>query len=93
MPNVIPAPGVPVEVWFDADRRPERLVLQAKRMVVIDDPTPLGYAEPSPALTHPPAGRVASAWRFTARASESGDVRVLDIEQTGDHWILAAAYV
>jgi len=93
MTDLIELRGAEAEVWFDENRRPERLYAGHHRWIVIDEPSPLGYVEPSHALTHPPAGRIASSWRLTARTYDTGEVRVLDVEKAGDHWTVAASYV
>lgn len=85
--------GAPAELWLDRRRLPERMVVQARRWVVIDEPTVLDTVEPAAELTHPPAVAMPAALRFTAREFEEGDVLVFDVERThGDHWTIAATY-
>jgi len=93
MSDLIELRGQPAELYFDAEHTPDRLFTGGHRWMVIDQPSPLAFVEPSPALTHPPVGRVANSWRLVARTYDTGEVRVLDVEEAGDHWTVSAAYV
>ncbi|AYG04051.1 hypothetical protein [Gryllotalpicola protaetiae] len=86
--------GAPAELWLDERRLPERMVAGGHRWIVIDEPSVLDTVEPSPALTHRPAGVVPRTLRFTARSFDEGEALVFDVErEIGDHWVVRATYV
>lgn len=70
----MPYIGEAVAVWLDDRGVPERLVWNAERYRVSDEPTlvEVDWA----AITHPPA--VPPLWRFQG-SSERGDTRVFDV--------------